>query len=496
MKSNMLAALRYPACLLSCLSFSISAAEWTTGAGIAPAIEYTDNVCLSADNEEGEWIGLVTPDVSISGNGNRANVKLDASVEVNSLSDSDLEDRDCDGGQGYSNRQQFAPTVSGAADAILLEDWLFIDADTSARQNDVTAYAGGGSDSLDRTGNTNTTYRYSVSPYLQRRFKDVADLLLRYTYDEQYNSKDVVGDSSEQSVLLTFASGASFVPVSWGLQGDYSKVEYDDTPGSEFNNDTELKSARLNLGYQLNRVLQVNGYVGQEWNDFVSFNDDIDGDFWDVGLRWTPNARTTVEAGTGDRFFGATPRFSINYRHKRSALSASYNKDITYSRDIRTLGDSSPAGNATTLTNSPILDERFTLGYVFQGRSSGLRINASYSDQTRQDGQSIGAEDLSFEESTFQSVSVSVNRNLSRQLSLSAGASWDKREPKDSGSDTFFESETWRANFGVQRSLGENTSLSLDYQYTDRQSGDRSQSGSVFDEYTENRFTLTLRVSL
>jgi hypothetical protein len=486
----------YPACLLALIATDVLGAEWTTSAGIAPAIEYTDNVCLSADNEKGEWVGLVTPDVNITGNGNKANLSLAARIEVNSLSDSDLEDRGCNAQGGYNNRQQFAPYGNARADAVLIEDWLFIDADASADQNSVTPYAAGGGDSLDRTGNTNTTYRYSVSPYIKRRFKDAADLTLRYTYDDQFNSKDLVGDSSEQSALLNLASGPSFSPYSWGLQGDYSKVEYSDRPGLGINNDTELKSARLNLGYQLDSTWQINGYVGQEWNDFVSSRDDIDGDFWDVGLRWTPNTRTTIDLGTGDRFFGSTPRFAINHRHKRSVLTASYKKDITYDRDIRTLGDSSTGGNATTLSNSPLLDERFTLGYAYQGRRSGLGISASYSDQTRQGDQPIDAENLTFEESTFKDVSISVNRSLSRQLSISGSLRWESQKPKDSSNDFYRDSETWRANLGVQRPLSQRITLSFDYQFTDRQSNNQIQSSNLFDDYTENRFTLTLRAAL
>jgi hypothetical protein len=489
--------LRFSVCILAFVTISVNAAEWTTGAGIAPSIEYTDNVCLSRDNEKGEWIGRVTPDVNITGKGNNANVSLQASVELNSLSDSDLEDRGCGGGRAYNNRNQYAPDLSATADAVLIEGWLFLDANATARQNAVTPFASGGGDSLDRTGNTNTTYRYSISPYIQRRFKDTADLTLSYTYDDQYNSKDIVGDSSEQRAFFNLASGPWLAPLTLGLQGDYSKVEYSDTdtPGQEFNNDTELKSARLNAGYQLNRAWQVNGYIGQEWNDFVSFNDDIDGDFWDVGLRWTPNVRTTVDVGTGDRFFGTTPRFAVNYRHKRSVLTASYNKDLTYSRNIRTLGDSSSSFNPTTLTNSPILDERFTLGYAYQGRRSGLALTASYSDQTRQDGQNITSEDLTFEESTFQNISISVNRSLSQELSVSGGVSWYKEEPKDSNA-LVTDAETWRGTLGANHQVSKNINLSFTYQYTDRQTNGEAPSDNVFDEYTENRFTLTLRMAL
>jgi hypothetical protein len=473
----------------------VSAAEWTGSAGVAPAVIYTDNVCLSRDDEKGEWIGTVTPDASISADGNRANFSVNASTEVNSLTDSKLENLGCNPAGFGGDREQFTPRLNGNADAVLIEDWLYIDADANIDQNAASPFVSGGNDSLNRTGNTNTTYRYSVSPYIARRFKDTAVLGLRYTWDEQFNSTDVVGDSTEESAQASLGSVPGVSKFTWALQGDYSKVKYSDTPGRQTEGDSELKSARINLGYQINRAWQLNGSYGDEWNDFVSDNEDIDGDFWDVGLRWTPNVRTTIEVGTGDRFFGNTPRFSISHRHKRSQFSASYLKEITYDRNIRTQGsgdDFAPIGDPTSLSNSPILDERFTMDYSYDGRRTSLRVAASYSDQTREDvGQDIiGGEDQIFRESTYKDISVSLSRSLSRSFSVSGSLRWSEDEPKDERSDFIQQSESWQANLGAQRQLSTNTSVSLDYQYTDR------QSDSAFNEYQENRFTLTLRIDL
>ena len=80
-----------------------------------------------------------------------------------------------------------------------MENWFYIDGRVNAYQNDITPYANGGGDSLNTTGNTNTTYNYSVSPYVSRRFKDQAQVNLRYTWDDQYNTANVVGDNTKES---------------------------------------------------------------------------------------------------------------------------------------------------------------------------------------------------------------------------------------------------------------------------------------------------------
>jgi len=425
---------------------------------------------------------------------------------MNTLSDNKLEELGCNTLRGeFTNRTQFAPRMNAGADSVLVEDWLFIDADASISQGGISPFVGGGEDTLNRRGSANTTYRYSISPYVSRRLKDTAELNLRYTWDEQYNSTDLVGDSQQQTVAFTLGSVAGATDISWGLEADYDKLKYGNRPAGAgtgtLTSDSELKSAQLNLGYQMNRAWQLNGHYGEERNDFVSISNEIDGDYWDVGLRWTPNARTTVEAGTGDRFFGDTPRFSINYRHKHSVFTASYRKDLTYDRNIRTLGDNTLAfenefgqpidpstgqplttsQNSSTLSNSPILDERFALAYAYEGRRSTLRLSATHSDQTRaEDGQ----------DSTFRNASIDLDRSLSRQLTLSGRLSWNEQDPRGPRSELIVKSEEWRATLGVQRSYSENLTLSLFYDYVDRQS-DRA-----IDEYQENRIALTLRFNL
>lgn len=487
---------------VACLAGQVSAAEWTNSASVTPGITYTDNVCLSKDNEQDQWIGLVTPAGTVVANGSRANLSLDGSVEINSLSDSELQNLGCVGGN-YSNREQFAPQLTGNADAILVDHWFYLDAGTIINQNQASPFISGGNDSLDRTGNTNTTYSYNVSPYIQRRFKQAAELNVRYTWDEQYNSVDVVGDSTEESAQALLGSVPGTSSYSWGLQGDYSKVDYSDTPlVGQTNQDSELKSAQLNLGYQLSRRWQVNGFYGDEWNDFVSSQDDIDGTYWDVGLRFTPNVRTTIEAGVGDRFFGNNPRFSITHSHKRSAFSASYAKTLTYDRDLRTLADSPPLNpdfppppgvdpGVTTVSNSPILDERYSLGYSYEGLRTRFGVSAFQSEQRQQSG---GAEP-GFTDSTFRGISVSASRDLTQQTALTAQAQWNEQKPESfDGSDindnSVLSSESWIFLLGVSRRLSQATTLGLNYGYTDR------QSDSVFDTYTENQITLDLKVDL
>ncbi len=143
----------------------------------------------------------------------------------------------------------------------------------------------------------------------------------------------------------------------------------------------------------------------------------------------------------------------------------------------------------TTLSESPLLDERFTLGYSWQGRLTGFGVSAFQSDQTEQGGTTD-----TFTQSSFRGISVSASRSLSQQTSLNAGLNWSEDEPEDSGDiidDRFLESsEQWTGSLGVSRQLGTRTNLGLNYLYTDR------QSDNDFNSYTENRVTLDLSIAL
>ena len=84
----------------------------------------------------------MTPSVAISGRGNRANVSLSTSVDLNSLTNSGLEQKGC--GAVDRDRDQYSPQLSAAADAVLVENWLFFDADATVSQNEVSPFLPGG----------------------------------------------------------------------------------------------------------------------------------------------------------------------------------------------------------------------------------------------------------------------------------------------------------------------------------------------------------------
>jgi hypothetical protein len=442
------------------------AANWTTSAGVDPGLVYTDNYCLEADDERDKWIATLTPNIGLIGSGSRGSLSLFGSFQ---FSNQDGEDDDCQ--SDFGSNEAFIPTFIASANTELVQQWLYFDTSAYASQNDANSFRAGGSDGINGSGNTNTTYTLSASPYIQRRLKSVADLLLRYTYEEQYNTDNRVSDADDgtrQSVDLLLNI-----------------------------------SAELTLGYKLDRKWRVYGTVGEEWNDFnVLGDEDIDGTIWAVGFNYTPSPRTTISVGSGNRFFGNTPTFDFSHRSRRSVITASYSKDLTYSRSLRgdaglfatedAFGDeiesvedelSGISGTPTTNSRSPIVDERGLISYDYAGRRTGLGLSVNYSQQNRLDTR---------EESTFLSVALSANRQLSRVLSVDGSLTWgDVESDEEFGGAGIGEgdSQTWRASLGATRTLTTNLLTAFVYQYTDR------DADADFDDYTENRVTVNFKYS-
>lgn len=480
------------------LTEGLLAAEWQREAGISLGAYYSDNICLSDDEDElkGRGAATVTPNVRITGQGARANLSLDGSLRYNSLADSNL---NCSTGQSaqLTNRESVIPSLRYRGDLELIEDWLTLESDASATTNSIDPFAPGDPDRFDGRDNINITYQYGAGATIQRRLFDSADMRLHYYHNEQQNGASVLGDSSEDRGEFDLGTERGNNRLSVGIGGRYSRITYE---GNERRPafDNTLSSAEVRAALQLSTSWQINGLVGEEWNEFTSARPDIDGSYWDAGLRWAPNDRVEVNIGTGERFFGTTPRASIRYRHKRSEVTVDYSRSLTVPRNLRVPDQDfddplAPApgqlpgdppvlvGQPTFIDRSPIINERLSVRYRFSARRTTITVNASDSRQLR-------TEDAG--EATFSNLGLTFSRSLSTTLSANARLSWSGREGQ--GNDVGFfgeESETWRAGLDVSRRLGSNTTMNLGYEHTRRE----ADSDAAFNQYEENRITLSAR---
>ena len=453
-----------------------SAAEVSTSSGVTAGMIYTDNTDLEESDKKSELAAVIRPYISLRRKSARTTLDLIAELEYNTLG---------------SGSNTLNPRVQANANAELREDLAFIDARATASRNVIDPFSAAGSDSTDRADNQTTTYTYTLSPYITNHFESFADLLTRYSFSSVDNSDSEANDSDSHAFSMVLNSGSDFPRIPWGLIGNYRKTDY--AGGS----DSELISADARVGYKFTRIWQINASVGREWNDFTSTRSDVDGFRWDFHVIWTPNTRTSLDIGYGDRFFGSTPSFNFQHRSRRSVITASYSRDLTDANrvlseqdvfevtdaldepipvDERITGDpQSVSPIQTRLDDSQIVDERFIVAYSLIGRRTTLTLNGNYSKQTPQDSQG---------DDKFQRYGITLSRQLSRVMSADTSVNWHREEEDEENSS----SNTWYFRMGLSRELNPKSSLRLAYTHADR------DSDQVDDSYEENRIDFSIRV--
>lgn len=465
------------------LAHTALGADWTTNAGLNLGSYYSTNICRASDNEQDWTVGTVTPTVDLRGDGARANLSLRAAVEYNTLAESSLT---CEGGgavNNLANRLAFVPRIDFNSDYEAIENFLFFEADAVASQNPINPFAAGGEDNVNGLGNTNVTYRWGVGARIDRQLSERWALLATYNYNEQTNSANrIISDSQEDRVGFDFGMIPTVSRFSAGIRGQSRDVTFEQSLlQPAFSN--RLSRAELYAALRLSDSWSFEGIAGQEDNVFFAANDETDGTYWDVGLRWAPNQRIEISAGYGERFFGTVPRFEARYRHKRSVLTASYIQDIQFPRNIRAaaalsgnvdgaadIDTSLPgdplqgAGDPTFVGQGPVLNERYALSYQFSARRTTLNLRARDSQQTRASDGRTGS---------FQDVTATLSRKLGPSLSADVRVGWRNNEANIdavTGELTGQTREAWTAGAGLRRKLAQDLTLTLRYSYIDQQS--------------------------
>lgn len=450
------------------VSTSVYAADWTQTLGITSSVVYTDNAKLSETQEDDELSFLMTPNITIKGNGARVDVDVAGSLQLDTR------------GEGSESTN---PRLRANANAEIAENLFFVDLESTITQDAVDPYSPVGGDSLNDTDNVTTTYSYGISPYLIGRLKSYANFEARYSFDDVSYSKNSLDSSTRHAVNLRLSSGPRFDRFSWGVSANHNETEYDN------NTSTEFRSTDIDVGYQVNRAWKVTASVGREWNEYTSIQTDTEGDRWDLGFVWTPSPRTSLDFKVGNRFFGDTSALELSHRSKRSVLNATFSQELTDRRSLRDddifrttddfgyeidpiTGDILPVGTLAAINDSTFVDKRFDASYTLQGRRSSLTISADHSQQTYQD---------STNDVEQSSIGVSATRSLSGKLSANAQITL-RTQSQNSGSDADIVS----VGLGFDHKLGQNSSFGVKYGFRDR---DSDQAGS---SYTENRLTASL----
>lgn len=474
---------------------SHAAVRWETRAGITPSISVTDNVCLEKDGEKVGWTSAmaISPSGSISAKTRRSEMSLDGTINMNSLTNSYLKSKDCNG--NYEDRSQYNPTLNGFYKTAFLADKVKFNSKVTMKQNEISSRYAGAEDEFNRTGNSNTFMRYTLTPSVGGRIGTLVNSNASYTWDEVINENDLVRDSNRHRVSLRFSS-AWKSDWSHSVNGSWSRTQYDENILGIKQKDTELSAVRYKLGYRLRNWVRVSAAAGKSFNKYQTFtNKAQDGNAWTADIEFTPRPTTSLIIGLEDRFFGQYPKIDFRHQAKLNQIAFSYRQRLTFRRDLRTEQDDvfdffdennlEDVSNPSDFSTLPLIDERLSGRWVYNSAKTILSLTGSLSKQERTvDGRVA----------EFKSVDLTYRPKRASVMNLSATLGWREDEPIERivfipDFDDENQSELWTFSVTSSRPLGRRGNLALTYRFTDRDSD--TGSGS----YQENRITVSAGIN-
>jgi hypothetical protein len=457
-------------------------AEWRITPRVSLAETWIDNVNLEMPGmEESDYVTEITPGINVTSRSRRLNLTFDYQLQnLLYARDSDLNDT-------YQQMQ-------ANADAVLIENALFVEASASMRQQNISNQDRIAIDNIAVSGNRSDISSLSVSPYWRHSFAGLVDTELRYRY-QMVDIQTGASDGEQNEIYANVRSGRKFTRLTWnidylkseGNRSDVSDVNYSDLDGT--------------LRYRLTRKYSLLVDAGYAESDFVTTRDLRNGSYFAAGLGWYPSRRFSLEVTAGGRervsvVWNPTLRTSavINYRNQDVGRNPGSNLSVDvrhrtrrstwgfdYSEEVETTQSQQfglfpfyqldDQGNIIVdlFTGEPLINEDFFLSItddVFMRKRA--RFNVGYVTGKSNIRFSIFSESREFETSPDNEEGVGVNaswiwRFAPRTRSELSG-SW-RRDQFDTSSS---ESDFWNVRLGIKRRIGPRTNGSIDYTHYQR----------------------------
>ena len=450
-------------------------------------LTWTDNVDTDEDGQQ-DWIGEISPGVSISRESGRFSGGLNMSLR-NTFHAEQTED----------NTTYLALQGRGTIEAI--EDAFFIDLGASISRDNRSAFSGRfAGDTLDNDED-NETRLFSIGPRFGFRFGESGEGNIGYQQRWLTGGNNTLGDRETSTWQFGLADPVALRLFGWGLNYVRTDTRYDEGDTRDVMQEIGRATLFINIDPQF-RLRAIGGY---ESNDYSSISGES-GAIWGVGFDWYPTERTAISVTGEDRIFGNGYNVSVQHRMARSVWSFAATRDISSSLDE--LGErylltpQNFADLADLLENDPdavqeylagltpvsirasryFISEALRAGFTLIGIRNSLTFSVSQTDRSQLDTLNLieVVGEGSYERVKTRAATVSLDHKLSGLATLRLAAQRSKSQGYGDDND-----ETTRTGYtlGVTRSLSPDTSGSLTYRHI-KSDGD--------DSYTENAVTAVL----
>ena len=461
--------------------------EWTFTPRMTVGQEWTDNAGFAPRGaEESDFITLLRPSFTLSGEGARAQLDLSYSWDNRFYWDD-------------SDRDRSTHNLSGRGNAELVSESIFVDGSIRRSVRAESVF-----DPVTPRDQQETT-RYRVSPYWVWRVGRFADQEVRYVFDEARYHRSDRQPQQVHRAQYRLDSGPQFGRTFWQLSSERTWDRFDDPERAKV--DRFFNEATL--GYQVTPSLRTSVSGGEGWNR-VEGRPRVDTQSWRVNADWGITRNTQLQGSYG-QFRDEIDEIDQTNRREQRTLALTHQAPRSTWRlsfaEARTDGLGRALDPETTdlelfLVELGLLDgedfivddERITFAETWRGswdyRTGPHVFQVELTQQEVDEEFSVGEEGVSDDQ-------VERERRISGRWGWSFGARTDANlrgvyrqiEGRDVQNQER-ESEEYRVSVGLSRSLGRRTSGDLDFIHRQRVEQEEDMASS--ERRRENRISARL----
>ena len=320
---------------------------------------------------------------------------------------------------------------------------------------------------------------------------DNSDFIVNSSIDyQQTNSEDNIGNREGIFAQFSSTNGTSARHIFWEVEHDYQDQKNNSQQGKQ--SQSEVKVGLI-TGFSLNpfiryydednsgdinnsnRSIESNSYgLGVRWlvtprlalnasyNEPIGNKLDLDGDeqkaYVNASIQWQPSPRTKLTANISERFYGTSYGLDFTHRNKRLTNSISYVEDVqSFTRNNFAANIVGfyfcPSSNITSVADCIVKDA----GSIFPDNPS---------DPDNPGFQIFPIQDFTLVEDDVYSLNKTLNWNSVLALprtTITFNASHQNRE----NLETLNEDEQSDASLNINRKVSGRSSISFDISYTE-----------------------------
>jgi len=337
-------------------------ASWRGNAGVTAGVIFTDNLYLTADDQESGGIFQLRPYINSTREGNRVQARFSYGPSVLWY-------------PGNAELNRVLHTLGAWSSVELIERYFFLDVAANANQALIDPRVNSDFGAIGNPDAFTPQASITVQPRIQLPVLNGRFATVQITPGVGYNYTAATADggdglrtpTSDSSIRIT--SGPMFTSVPWSVVWRRSVFDTRTNDGfGEF---------RTTVGYVFGPKYRVDLSVGYDdgTDSYRAANGRTKGTSWETSFLWTPSARAQFRLGVGQRYWGNTGRFDGSYRHKHWAFRSSYSVSVqTASTELQQqqvvpvqdlfgapIEDPFARGDVLTasVTNAPLVDDTF-----------------------------------------------------------------------------------------------------------------------------------------